>query len=62
MVLWDNDWELESSLDADPQVSEHLKRELGIVDDYYVAVPLDPSDSQTEQLLAELRELTAVAR
>jgi hypothetical protein len=61
-VLWDRDWELDLSLDVEPQSSKRLKRKLGIGNDYFIAVPPDPTDSQAEQLLAELRELTESAR
>jgi len=61
-VLWDNDWEMDVFLDADPNVGRRMRRELGISDDYFVAVPPDPTDAQVERLLGELRELTADAR
>jgi len=35
---------------------------LGISQDYFVTVPLDPSDEQVEDLLTELRQLTAGGR
>ena len=61
-VLWDNDWEMDQFLDADPDVGRRMRRELGISDDYFVAVPPDPTDAEVERLLGELRELTADAR
>lgn len=61
-VLWDNDWEMDVCLDADPEASRRVRRELGIDDDYFVAVPPDPTDAEVERLLGELRELTAEAR
>jgi hypothetical protein len=61
-VLWDNDWEADDRLDVAPEESRRLKSELGIPDDYYIAIPPDPSDEQAEQLLAELRDLTAECR
>ena len=61
-VLWDNDWEMSEFLDVDPDVGRRMRRELGISDDYFVAVPPDPTDAQVERLLGELRELTADAR
>jgi hypothetical protein len=61
-VLWDNDWAMVEQLDADPEVSQRVKREMGISDDYFVAVPPDPTDEEAERLLLELRELTADAR
>ena len=61
-MLWDNDWEADDPLDVAPEESRLLKSVLGIPDDYYIAVPPDPSDAQAEQLLAELRDLTAECR
>lgn len=61
-VLWDCDWEMEEQFDADPDVSQRVKQEMGISDDYFVAVPPDPADEEAERLLAELRELSADAR
>ncbi len=61
-VLWDNDWEMSEFLDVDPDVGRRMRRELGISDDYFVAVTPDPTDAEVERLLGELRELTADAR
>jgi len=61
-ILWDCDWEMEEQLDADPDVSQRVKQEMGINDDYFIAVPPDPTDEEAERLLAELRELTREAR
>lgn len=61
-VLWDNDWEMDVCLDADPDIGRRMRRELGIDDDYFVAVPPDPTDAEVERLLGELCELTADAR
>ncbi len=58
-VLWDEDWkDSESLLDADPKASRALKKLLGIEEDYYVAVPPDPSAEEMERVWATLRELT----
>ncbi len=57
-VLWNNDREEEKGLDVPPEDSRRLKEQLGIADDYYVAVPPDPSEEQAEFLLEELRRLT----
>jgi len=57
-LLWDRDWEMEDHLDADPETGRRLKQELGIDEDYFVAVPPDPTDEECERLLGELRELT----
>jgi hypothetical protein len=57
-LLWDRDWEMEEHLDADPATSHRVKQELGIDEDYFVAVPPDPSEEECGRLLDELRELT----
>jgi hypothetical protein len=57
-VLWDHDWQLEGSIDLDPDASRRVKDELGISDDYFVAVPPDPSDAEAQRLLQELIALT----
>jgi len=57
-VLWDEDWkDSESLLDADPKASRAVKKLLGIDEDYYVAVPPDPSAEEMERVWATLREL-----
>ena len=57
-VLWDYDWQLEDSIDLAPEASRRLKDELGIADDYFVAVPPDPPDAEAERLLRQLIDLT----
>jgi len=57
-VLWDYDWQLEDSIDLSPDAGRRLKDELGIADDYFVAVPPDPPDAEAERLLQALIELT----
>ena len=58
-VLWDEDWrDSESLLDADPRASREVKKMLGIDEDYYVAVPPDPTDREMEGIWATLRGLT----
>lgn len=61
-VLWDNDWEMVEHLDAAPEVARHVKRELGIGEDYFVAIPRDPCDAEADGLLAELLMLTENSR
>ena len=61
-VLWDNDFEDDAQLDVSPETSRYLKSTLGMPDNYYVAVPPDPSDDEAENLLQELHELTREAR
>ena len=57
-LLWDDDWDMADHLDAAPEVARRIKRKLGILDDYFVAIPRDPSDADAERLLAELRTMT----
>jgi hypothetical protein len=57
-VLWDQDWEMVDHPDASPELARHVKEELGIHDDYFVAIPHDPKDAEAERLLAELRSMT----
>jgi len=57
-VLWDDDWDMVDHLDATPEVARRAKAKLGISDDYFVAIPDDPSDAEAERLLAELIALT----
>jgi hypothetical protein len=57
-LLWDEDWDMVDHLDASPEVARRVKQELGILDDYFVAIPDDPSDTEAERLLAELVALT----
>ena len=58
-VLWDEDWkDSESLLDADPEASGAVKKLLGIDEDYYIAVPPDPTDEEMEGVWATLRKLT----
>ena len=61
-VLWDDDWDMVDHLDATPEVARRVKAKLGISDDYFVAIPDDPSDAEAERLLAELIALTRDAR
>ena len=61
-LLWDQDWDMVDHLDASPEVARRVKQELGILDDYFVAIPDDPSDAEAERLLAELIALTRDAR
>lgn len=61
-VLWDYDWQLEGSIDLDPDASQRLKYELGIADDYFVTVPPDPADAEAERLLQQLLELSDAAQ
>jgi hypothetical protein len=58
-VLWDQDWkDTDDHLDADPKASRMVKNLLGIDEDYYVAVPPDPTEKEMEGIRATLRVLT----
>ncbi len=58
-VLWDEDWrDSESLMDADPKAGRAVKELLGIDENYYTAVPPDPTDGEMEGIWARLRDLT----
>ena len=61
-VLWDNDYEMQVSLDLPPEESERLRATLGMTEDYYTDVPPDPRDEQIDLYVDALRGLTADAR
>ena len=61
-MLWDADYEMQSMLDTSPDVSERVKQDLGINDDYFTAVPPDPPDEQVRLYLDALIGLTLEAR
>lgn len=57
-VLWDADFDMESLfLDAPPEASERMKREMGIASDYYTGLPPDPTDDQLPSIRRRLEEL-----
>jgi hypothetical protein len=58
-ILWDEDWkDSESLMDVDPKAGRAVKEMLGIDEDYYVAVPPDPSTEEMASVWATLRRLT----
>jgi len=61
-VLWDNDYELQESLDLPPEESRQFRAVLGMADDYYTDVPPDPPDEQAKLYVDALMGLTADAR
>ena len=61
-VLWDDDFEMQVGMDADPDVSRSLKHTLGISDDYYVDVPCDVPDKQVNLYIDALKGLTPHGR
>jgi hypothetical protein len=57
-VLWDRDFdEEELFVDADPGQGQLLKRELGIVGDYFTAIAPEPTDDQLAACRESLRQL-----
>jgi hypothetical protein len=57
-VLWDEDWKDVTHLDVDPKASRAVKTLLGIDEEYYVAIPPDPTNSEIEGVLDTLKRLT----
>jgi len=46
-VLWDDDWLGEDLfLDVDPETNQLRKERLGVSDDYYTAIPPDPTERE----------------
>lgn len=57
-ILWDEDFQAaDCFLDAPPDQAAFTRDSLAIADDYYRAVPPDPSDSDLERIRATLGEL-----
>jgi len=61
-VLWDNDFEAQDRLDADPDTSSNLKQVMGISENYYTDVAHDPPDDQINIYLFALKGLTPRGR
>lgn len=61
-VLWDYDYQWQTSLDLPPEESKRVRATLGITEDYYTDVPPDPRDEQTNLYIDALIGLTADAR
>ena len=59
-VLWDNDYELQDSLDLPPDESRRFRNLLGMPDDYYTDFPHDPPDKQVQLYLDALMGLKTV--
>ena len=58
-ILWDEDWRCaDFHLDVPPDQGQAVKTLLGIDDEYYVAVPPDPSEEELQDILAILKKLT----
>ena len=57
-VLWDDDWRSDGLfMDAPPEASRLPKEFLGIPDDYYTAIPPDPTEAELEESRARLQKL-----
>jgi hypothetical protein len=57
-ILWDRDYEMAGSfLDADPRVSEHRRRLMGIDDEYFTRVSPDPRPREIPRLISETRSI-----
>ena len=56
-ILWDRDWELDEILDAPPELARKMKRHLRIHEDYFLALPDEPDDSQMRDAVSILRDL-----
>ena len=62
-VLWDRDFEDgDLFLDAPPDHAEWLKDHASISDDYFTAIPHDPTDDDVERAIQRLHELTPEGR
>jgi hypothetical protein len=61
-VLWDDDWDMpDLVMDKDPETARLIKESLSISDDYYTAVPPEPSDKDIDAARALLRRVAADA-
>lgn len=57
-VLWDDDFnDADRFLDAPPDEADSLRDRFGIDDDYYRAIPPDPSETELPGIRAKLKEL-----
>lgn len=57
-ILWDNDFSSEACFaDASPEFAEERYVDMGIDEEYFLAVPPDPGDSSLDQIRKMLREL-----
>jgi len=56
-ILWDSDYLEDKILDDSPKRSKLLKQALGINKDYFIDIPPDPDDKETEKQLKKLQGL-----
>ena len=57
-IVWDDDFnDANCFLDAPPDEAESLRDRFGIDEDYYRAIPPDPSEAELPGIRAKLKEL-----
>lgn len=57
-ILWDDDFnDADRFLDAPPDEADSLRDQFGIDDDYYRAIPPDPSETELPAIRVKLNEL-----
>lgn len=56
-ILWDLDFLETETLDRSPEEAQQFREEMGIQDDYLIAVAEDPLDSEIDAIYAELLTL-----
>lgn len=60
-ILDDRDFEMASTLmDADPEIADAIKRELGIKQDYFIETVPDPQEGNVGELFSELSRLAGI--
>jgi len=62
-VLWDGDWQMDDLfMDVDLETSRLRKERLNIAEDYFEAIPPDPSPSEVDEARHVLRRIRAAAQ
>lgn len=57
-ILWDNDFNSEACfVDASPEFAQETYEDMGIDDEYFLAVPPDPRNANLDQIRKLLQEL-----
>ena len=57
-ILWDRDFEMaDGFMDADPGVSNHRRRLLGISEDYFTSIAPDPRPDEVLNLVSRTRDI-----
>lgn len=56
-VLWDADYDMETTVDMSPEEDATVKKRLGIAGEYYTAIPHDPKKPEALKLLKEAEKL-----